>query len=112
MGEKHTPGEWRVAPDMRIDRVGDRYAEDGYREYLAGWNIISDEGEIVGCEGIIPGPHAEADAHLMAASKDLLAALRAMRQRWDLYTGGIGGAGHTDDRLMQMADAAIAGGGR
>jgi len=38
----------------------------------------------------------------------LLAALIAMRERWELYSGGIGHAGQTDDRLMRQADAAIA----
>lgn len=63
-----TAGEWRVEADMRPDTHKRPF--DG-SEYLAGWNVLSDAGEIVGCEGIIPGDNAEANAHLIAASPTL-----------------------------------------
>ena len=49
-----------------------------------------------------------ANANLIAAAPCMFEALVSMRHRWELYTGGFGGAGHTDDALMALADAAIA----
>lgn len=69
--EAYTKGPWRVEEDIRSEY--DRGHSD-YRDYLAGYNIISDEGEIVGIEGIIPGGNAEANARLIAAAPELLEA--------------------------------------
>jgi len=67
----YTPAPWKVVNDMRFD---DCYRGDGI-EYIAGYNIESEAGEIVGLEGIIPGGNAEANARLIAAAPDLLSAL-------------------------------------
>lgn len=70
----HTPGPWRVEADMRSENP---HWENGDEiEYLAGWNIISEAGEIVGIEGIIPSDNAEANALLIASAPDLLEALK------------------------------------
>ena len=74
-GNGHTPGPWKVEADMRSDRIGDMYDSDrGYREYLAGWNIVADGlNDVVGIEGIRPSEEGEANACLIAAAPDLLA---------------------------------------
>jgi hypothetical protein len=77
-----TDGPWRATPDMRP--VENRYwmeAFDEGEEYLAGWDIVSEKECVVGCEGIIPGPNAEGDARLMAASRELLDALVGLLRR-------------------------------
>jgi hypothetical protein len=69
----HTPGPWVVRQDSR-DR-------DGLWE-LVGYDIESEKGcEIVGCEGIEAWKdNAEANARLIAAAPELLAALREALQ--------------------------------
>ena len=54
------------------------------------------------------GDEHKANAHLIAAAPEMYEALEAMRARWELYIGGLGGAGHTDDALMKQAAAALA----
>ncbi len=75
MGTHHTPGPWAVVVDMRTeyDRTSDRESE-----WLAGYDVTSEAGEIVGCEGIITGGNNEANARLIAAAPDLLAACEAL----------------------------------
>jgi hypothetical protein len=73
MTTKYTPGPWTVEADMRIEECRATRAE---LSYLAGWNITSQSEEIVGCEGIIPGPTSEANARLIAAAPELVEALR------------------------------------
>lgn len=76
-----TPGPWSVEADMRSERMGDMWdSANGYREYLAGWNVLSDDGDIVGIEGICPGDTGKANAKLIAAAPDLYAALTTARQ--------------------------------
>lgn len=63
---KHTPGPWEVHADNR--------ERDGLWE-LVGYNIESEYGEIVGCEGIDPWKdNAESNARLIAAAPDLIKA--------------------------------------
>jgi len=96
MSAAHTAGPWSVDIDTRNDREG--------AEYVAGYNILSATAEVVGCEGIIPGPTAEADARLIAAAPDLLAALRWFIDDIDgLHTPMVG-----FDRNVEDARAAIA----
>lgn len=64
-----TKGPWRVEEDIRTE--SDRRDESGF-EYLAGYNIVSDEGEIVGIEGIIPGGNALDNAQAIAALPELI----------------------------------------
>lgn len=75
MTAQHTPGPWSVEPDIRTDL--DRYTKEE-REYVAGYNIASKDGEIVGAEGIIPGGAAEANARLIAEAPAMLDALREL----------------------------------
>jgi hypothetical protein len=75
MTTKYTPGPWTVEADMRIEECRATRAE---LSYLAGWNITSQSEEIVGCEGIIPGPTSEANARLIAAAPELVEALRGL----------------------------------
>jgi len=83
-----TPGRWSVEADKRSERTGDMYdAENGYRDYLAGWNIVApDSGkDVVGIEGICPDDEAEANAHQMAASGALYDALEKARDQFLFY---------------------------
>ena len=67
---KNINGPWSVRLDLREERG---------EEFLAGYGIVDVEGrEVVGCEGIVPGPGAEARAALAAAAPDLLEALRVI----------------------------------
>jgi len=76
-----TDGPWRVEADMRSESGNHWLHGREPEEYLAGWNIHNGKEEIVGCEGIIPGPNAEGDARLMAASRELLDALVGLLRR-------------------------------
>jgi len=71
--ENATQGEWRAEADMRADEHHRPF--DPERKYLAGWNIVSDAGEVVGIEGIIAGGNAEHNAALIAAAKSQLPSL-------------------------------------
>lgn len=73
-----TDPPWRVEPDIRTEE--NRHTGEVF-EYIAGWDIVNGKECVVGCEGIVPGPNAEGDAHLMSASHELLAALEAMLRR-------------------------------
>lgn len=76
---EYTKGPWRVEPDMRSNRIGDMWSDDGYEEYCAGYNIVAEGGdEIVGCEGIVDGD--DANAKLIAAAPEMLEALRMVLQ--------------------------------
>lgn len=91
---------------MRLDM--DARPFDLKKEYLAGWNIVSDGGEIVGIEGIVPGENAEANARLMAAAPDLLEALEgaigALEQ--DLDAGRDSGDADWEGIAYQRLEAA------
>lgn len=69
-----TPGPWAVEADMRSNM--NRYGEADEGEYLAGWNITSKAGDVVGIEGITD--ESPANAHLIAAAPDLYKALAAI----------------------------------
>lgn len=71
---QHTPGPWSVEADTRTE-VDSFSVERTEREYVAGYNIASASGEIVGCEGILPD--GEANARLIAAAPEILAVLVA-----------------------------------
>ncbi len=75
MTTKYTPGPWTVEADMRTEECRATRAE---LSYLAGWNITSQSEEIVGCEGIIPGPTSEANARLIAAAPEAADVIRDM----------------------------------
>jgi hypothetical protein len=60
-------------------------SNDQQTDWLAGYDVTSDAGEIIGCEGIIPGGNSEANARLIAAAPDLLAALQHIASATDLY---------------------------
>ncbi len=92
MSAQHTPGPWIDQPGTTSGRVV----------------IAPEQGKVKRNVASCGGPNRDANARLIAAAPDLLAALIAMRERWELYSGGIGHAGQTDDRLMRQADAAIA----
>ena len=62
-----TKGPWRVREDVRVDHG---------IEYIAGLDIISDDYEIVACEGIASNSDINiANAHLIAAAPELYEAL-------------------------------------
>jgi len=63
-----TEGPWIVEEDFRVER--DFFTREEH-SYLAGYNIHAEGGEIVGCEGIIPGDASEANARLIAAAHTL-----------------------------------------
>jgi len=70
-----TPGPWRLVEDMRTDTHW--YGDGDGPEYLAGYNIESDSGEIVGIEGIIPGGNAEENTRAIAQIPAMLALVEA-----------------------------------
>jgi len=73
-----TPGDWFVEPDMRSDRVGDMCdSENGYRDYLAGFNVNSQDAEIIGIEGMAASDQDEANAALIVAMRNSLPTLLA-----------------------------------
>ncbi|MBX9816058.1 MAG: hypothetical protein K2X76_15275 [Sphingomonas sp.] len=98
MSAQHTPGpwEWRCFGDGRR------------REDWCLVSLAAIEAGTSSVPAIVADGPDTADGILRAAAPDLLTALIAMRERWELYSGGIGHAGQTDDRLMRQADAAIA----
>lgn len=65
---KTTP--WRVDEDIREGVTRNAKPE------LVGYNIMSDAGEIVGCEGLLADK--EGDAYLIASAPTMLSALKAM----------------------------------
>lgn len=67
----HTPGPWHVEPDIRVDK--DLNGHPRGEQYIAGYDIVSEHGAVVGCEGI--EGDGEANARLIAASPDLFEAL-------------------------------------
>lgn len=80
MNTKHTPGPWDVEIDERIDERG--------LYYVAGYNIHSrEDGAVVGIEGICCGPRDEANARLIAAAPELLAACAGLLDA--LRTSGV-----------------------
>ena len=97
MSAQHTPGPWKFEPDMRVDEHARPF--DPEKEYLAGWNVTNGETEIVGIEGIIPGGEAEANARLIAAAPDLLAALTELA---DVFAQDGERPGARFDRLATM----------
>lgn len=100
----HTAGPWRVEPDMRTNRVGDMWAEDGFEEYCAGYNIVAEDGtEIVGVEGITD--EADTNAKLMAAAPDLLEALKAILRHGELANIDKGGPHWSGGKKPPTMDA-------
>lgn len=77
-----TLGPWSALADMRTD-------ERSTDEYLAGWNIESIDGEIVGIEGIIPGDNAETNARAIAEVPAMVQALRSSAEHIELMLTGI-----------------------
>ncbi len=71
MTTKHTPGPWEVEVDERTEIC--RITRSDI-PYIAGFNIVSKDSEIVGCEGILSDEQAAANARLIAAAPDLLEA--------------------------------------
>ena len=65
MSAKHTPGPWRVAPRFVYGATDGIHVDAGSRSYIAHVGEHGDE-------------RAEADARLIAAAPDLLAALREL----------------------------------
>lgn len=59
----------------------------GDGEEIVGWNIYADGGarELVGCEGILDDGDGEANARLMAAAPELLAAAERIEKRIAYY---------------------------
>ena len=55
---KWTRGPWRVEPDVRTP--------PNEPAYIAGYDVVSDHGTIIGNEGICCGEHDEANATLIA----------------------------------------------
>ncbi len=55
---KWTRGPWRVEPDVRTP--------PNEPAYIAGYDVVSDHGTIIGNEGICCGEHDEANAALIA----------------------------------------------
>jgi hypothetical protein len=70
---QHTPGPWSVEAD---ERLYERHSgENGHPgSYVAGYNVVSPQGEVVGSEGILGD--GEANAHLIAAAPELLEVLK------------------------------------
>lgn len=90
---EHTKGPWRIS-----------------RNGLGGWNIGPERAATVARTGAFM-PEAEANATLIAASPDLLAALieaRAMVEAWGAYAGEYFQAKWDLPGDLQTLDAAIA----
>lgn len=104
-----TKGPWRVEEDIRSERTGDMYdLENGYSEYLAGYNIISDEGDIVGIEGIIPGGNSLDNAQAIAALPELVEVLLPFAAMADVADEYGHGPGSTCEWRMSYDDFARA----
>ena len=90
METKHTPGPWKVVYDLR------QYWPYSGEHELVGYDIESESGQqVIGCEGIEAWKDAaEANARLIAAAPDLLAALQELRYA-------------CTDKAEAMADEAI-----
>jgi len=111
MGEvKHTPGPWSVPHFARPDVN----CECGYvlTDHLMGavcTVYASGEGNDWRNGDNPKFEEAVANAHLIASAPDMLAALRAMVARMELYAGPDGiHAGEQDKALLIQANAAIA----
>ena len=82
-----TAGEWRIFEDTytHVDFDGTE------TEQIQGYNIESDAGEIIGCEGIIPGGDSWANAKAIAQVPAMLALverLSAMAAKGGRYETG------------------------
>lgn len=98
---EHTPGPWKVGLGgfIREDRADAKRRETG--ESLAVLNSDRDTG----CK---PEPELRANGRLMAASPDLLAALKAARKAW-LHEAAQGdGIAEKHAPVLAQIDAAIA----
>ena len=89
----HTPGPWRY-----FDPSGERKPDPDHGTYfrIAGARGFSLDGRGFCVTGYVP----EADARLMAAAPDLLAALREMVECYGIFGGPIA--------IIERATAAIA----
>ena len=70
-----SPGPWKLELDMRQEYDPCRRECSG-PEYLAGYNIVGLNSEVVGCEGIIPGEFSEIDARAIAEVPAMVQNLR------------------------------------
>ena len=78
---KHTPGPWEMRERETTFRIGDMYAADGFTSCVDGFDVWADERPIVGPHGIPALETDEANARLIAAAPDLLAALKVALPR-------------------------------
>lgn len=93
---KHTPGPWAIQMDGRDTRVV-REA-DGLKSYVASL------GEIWLCEE--HGGTVDANAALIAAAPDLLAALKALLAHANAYSDEMRERGYGSMELGESADSA------
>lgn len=96
---KWTRGPWRVEPDVRTP--------PNEPAYIAGYDVVSDHGTIIGNEGICCGEHDEANARLIAAAPELLAALRSARA-WVAQYAELRGHEAASASMLRVIDPAIA----
>lgn len=89
---QHTPGPWQVQPG-----VYDTNPETAC-EFPRGPEVIATPGTVAYCN-----LYGEADANLIAAAPDMLAALRAIENYCGMYTNPM-----HDDALADQIRAAIA----
>lgn len=90
---KHTPGPWRIEIDDSPDA-------EWSRRYP---NIIADEYEVVGTEGMYGDLETDmANARLIAAAPELLAALDMMERHFSRYDDT------HNNLVLEQARAAIA----
>jgi hypothetical protein len=97
----HTPGPWVVAPDPGRDceECGACHEE----RFLVGWEMRG--GGVVGLATILVDDHEEANARLIAAAPDLLAALEECAERLHAYADY--GESVKDEALYDMARKVI-----
>ena len=98
MDTQHTPGPWLVGGLMRVDNSFD--CTDGDTEIV---EITTDDGEFVACVNV-PNPNHTANARLIAAAPELLAALGKLLDTYE----NAGNRYTARERMQAIQDARAA----
>lgn len=90
----HTPGPWDIIEDSR----------NGEELFLITYNEHGNWLAEVFLDGDVPNPQGKADAHLIAAAPELLAALKKLTAETQAYDG----TGARMERLLEAERDALA----
>jgi hypothetical protein len=98
MNTQHTPGPWQVHTYY--------VARHGITAQLVPYRLATVIGAFDQVDNNVPGPSCEANARLIAAAPELLAALRDTLE-W-LREGKVDGVGFDEQQVVDTISAAIA----